>query len=188
MKKLFLVCALLVASSGTALADSVTLTPAELSNFTLVAITGGGTFNDTLPNGIYSAQWGVDGPQSATSNLTLGAARGVAGDVFTITVFNNNGNPWDFTVSINNGFAGTQSSGPFSIPNNGGNQTFSFVLGANGLQEVRITVAGVLPISGTDRGAEYQLAAVPEPTTLLLLGTGLVGVAGAFRRRFRNGQ
>jgi len=43
-----------------------------------------------------------------------------------------------------------------------------------------------LPIFGGDFGGTYTVRAVPEPCTMLLLGTGIVGFAGTrIRKKFR---
>jgi len=81
-------------------------------------------------------------------------------------------------TNANGSIAGNNPHNPFI------NQTATFTLtGISGLTSVS-QLSNITISFGTTAGDNVPVTNVPEPTTMLLLGTGLLGVAGAARRRF----
>ena len=75
-----------------------------------------------------------------------------------------------------------------------GTVNFADIGPVNGGYQITLVLQNTVPLGGgsaawTDggiTGLSYQQAVVPEPSSLLLIGTGVIGLAGTLRRRLHS--
>jgi hypothetical protein len=117
----------------------------------------------------------------------------VTGQEFGLTLKNNFGGTTGGSVTVegnldrgNNLWGNDISVGPFTVPNPGSFYSESVDVSGFVSQFSLSEIVTITHTAGqcTSFNKELSASAIPEPATMLLLGTGLVGLAGFGRKKF----
>jgi len=188
----------IMVSPFNATAYRIELTSHEgISGGSWAEITGGGTKEITFDIGLAVATiadiraflFNIDGNESI-SNITVNSLTDVNDDFTTVNVITN----WpNLNFSMNGGgipsFNYGIEFGGNGIGNNKGDiRTINFTIFGTSAFELGNNFGMLLTSFGDDREDSRKMIGssipVPEPTTMLLFGTGLIGLAAGFRRKF----
>lgn len=164
-------------STGTITGTAASFLTFQGNTFTATTAGGVGSFSGVDRIGTFTLlSSATETPVSGnfTLNLTFTAPSGIAG-----------GQATTYTATVS-GTISTPNVGGVSIVFNNPVQTFTFN-NASGSGSFTITLPNIFVQSGDTAnltaGLTGNQTAVPEPATMLLLGTGLAGVAARIRKR-----